>query len=495
MAGIGFELKKLFVGSGVIRKLRAYAYAAVICSGTMILAILLLLGIQALAQSYGMGEHQREVLVITMVYALLLSMIMTSGYQMFLSRYVADMMYQNQLGRVLPSLTGSALTLMVPGGAVYALLIMTAVELSPLQKLLNWILFMELIPVWLLMSYITAAKDYKAILLTFLAGVVLALLSGPVLIALGTDPLTAFLAALPLGYGVMLCGMLWVLLHYFPRGKGSLLGFIAWLSHTPDLLVTGTLSMTGAFVHIVLMWFSPLGSVVTGAFRQASLFDAAAFYAYLVTLPTNINFIISVEVNFYSTYREYFSAITDGGTMPQIRLARIRMERSLWQEITNLIVVQLFGMVIYMLVMSYVLPVIGFTTDMMHMFRLMCIGYSLYCIGTSLMLLQLYFNDRKGAMATAAALFAGNLAGTLLSFRLGSLYYGIGVITGGIAMYAASFPRLAQYVRRIDYNVYCSQPVFQELSHDFWKETAEKLERRAEVAALRRNRMRKDGMQ
>ena len=57
MAGIGFELKKLFVGSGVIRKMRAYAYAAVICSGTMILAVLLLLGIQAEARFFGVSEH------------------------------------------------------------------------------------------------------------------------------------------------------------------------------------------------------------------------------------------------------------------------------------------------------------------------------------------------------------------------------------------------------------------------------------------------------
>ncbi|MBQ8130707.1 MAG: hypothetical protein IJ175_10700, partial [Clostridia bacterium] len=116
MAGIGFELKKLFVGNGVIRKLRAYAYAAVICSGTMMLAILLLLGIQAMARHYGMAEHMREVLVATLVYALFLSMLITSGAQMFLSRYVADMIYQNQLGRVLPSLVGAALVLMVPGG-------------------------------------------------------------------------------------------------------------------------------------------------------------------------------------------------------------------------------------------------------------------------------------------------------------------------------------------------------------------------------------------
>ena len=180
LAGIGFELKKLFVGRGVIRKVRAYAYAAVICSGTMLLAILLLLGIQLIANHYGLGEHMLEVLVITMVYALFLSMMMTSGFQMFLSRYVADMMYQNNLGRVLPSLLGASLVLMIPGGVLYGFIVSTAEELTLFQKILNWTLFMELIPVWLLMSYITAAKDYRAILTAFLLGVAVALAGGPV---------------------------------------------------------------------------------------------------------------------------------------------------------------------------------------------------------------------------------------------------------------------------------------------------------------------------
>ena len=214
-------------------------------------------------------------------------------------------------------------------------------------------------------------------------------------------------------------------------------------------------------------------------FRQASLFDSASFYAYLVTLPTNINFIISVEVNFYTAYRRYFTAITDGGTMPEIQIARRQMERSMWQEIGNLIVVQVFAMVLYMLFMRYFLAMIGFTADMMHMFRVMCIGYSLYCIGISLMMLQLYFNDRRGAMWSALAFFLMNGVGTLLSIRLGSLFYGSGVILGGLAMYAVAFPRLSKYVRRINYNVYCSQPVFNEVTRDRWKDLAAKLEARA----------------
>ena len=50
----------------------------------------------------------------------------------------------------------------------------------------------------------------------------------------------------------------------------------------------------------------------------------------------------------------------------------------------------------------------------------------------------------------------------------------------GAVMYAVALPRLKHYVRRIDYNVYCSQPVFNEIRHDRWKALANRLEAHAE---------------
>ena len=44
MAGIGFELKKLFRRKGIFASFRAYGYAGVICTGPMLLGVLLLLG-------------------------------------------------------------------------------------------------------------------------------------------------------------------------------------------------------------------------------------------------------------------------------------------------------------------------------------------------------------------------------------------------------------------------------------------------------------------
>lgn len=43
MAGIGFELKKLFSRKGLLATVRAYTYATLVCAGPMLLGYLLLL--------------------------------------------------------------------------------------------------------------------------------------------------------------------------------------------------------------------------------------------------------------------------------------------------------------------------------------------------------------------------------------------------------------------------------------------------------------------
>lgn len=479
MAGIGFELKKLFVGQGVLKKLRAYAFASIICSGTMLLAIALLLGIQAMIKSFEATQIQLDIFTSTFVHSLLLSMLLTACMQTYLSRYVADQIYNNNPERVMPSLLGASLIMMIPGGIFYAWMLSTADALTLFQKLLNWVLFMELIPIWLQMSYITAAKDYQSVLNVFVIGIGLALAVCIWLMLFGVDVITAPMLGLVTGYGFMLAGFMYVLLGYFPVGSGSCFRFIRELSRYGDMLITGFLSMAGIFVHIIIMWYSPIGQTVTGVFRHAAMFDAASFYAFLVMLPANVNFIISVEVNFYNKYRHYFDAVVNGGTIAQLNHARDDMKAVLKQEISKLTQVQVFFMVIYIVSMRYLLPVIGFTAGMTGMFQVMCIGYSAYSIGNSLMFLQLYFNDRKGAMISTAVLFLANLAISLFTLSAPSYLYGLGIAVAGIAMYLVALPRLLWYIHRINFRVYCSQPVFPMRKDTRWMRLADRLDARA----------------
>ena len=84
MAGIGFELKKLFQKKGVLNTAKAYGYATAICAGPMLLGMILLLGIMALFHFFEIETHIRELLICMITYTLLVSAVghdhMTSSW-------------------------------------------------------------------------------------------------------------------------------------------------------------------------------------------------------------------------------------------------------------------------------------------------------------------------------------------------------------------------------------------------------------------------------
>ena len=90
MAGIGFELKKMFSKKGVFPLIKAYGYAATVCVGPMLLGMCFLIVIGAMSILFGTSEHERELLNSMVTYTLLSSMVLTGILSMVLTRFVAD---------------------------------------------------------------------------------------------------------------------------------------------------------------------------------------------------------------------------------------------------------------------------------------------------------------------------------------------------------------------------------------------------------------------
>ncbi len=64
--------------------------------------------------------------------------------------------------------------------------------------------FGELIVTWNAMSYLTAIKDYKGILISFITAVAVSLLVGFLLILIGIPHVERLMIAVTIGYGIML---------------------------------------------------------------------------------------------------------------------------------------------------------------------------------------------------------------------------------------------------------------------------------------------------
>ena len=204
MAGIGFELKKLFRRKGMLAGLRAYGYAGIICTGPMLLGVLLQGGLLLLCGWAGAPRAARDLLVCMVTYTLLASLTVTSFFSMPVTRFVADQLYEERAERVLPSFAGACAVQLALGCVGYGAFLLAS-SATFCQGLLCLWLFAELVVCWTAMSYLTALKEYRGILIAFAAAVGAAFGAGWVLVFwLGVPVVEGFLAATALGYGVML---------------------------------------------------------------------------------------------------------------------------------------------------------------------------------------------------------------------------------------------------------------------------------------------------
>lgn len=108
---------------------------------------------------------------------------------------------------------------------------------------------------WNGMSYLTAIKDYRGILCSFLAAIALAFGLGFVLVLLlGCPVLEGMLFAVTMGYGLMMVWDVVLLYRYFPQSEESPWAFLRWVDAFLPLAFTGLCTNIGLFAHLVICW-------------------------------------------------------------------------------------------------------------------------------------------------------------------------------------------------------------------------------------------------
>ena len=169
---------------------------------------------------------------------------------------------------------------------------------------------------------------------------------------------------------------------------------------------------------------------VKGLFYGAPYYDVPALIAFLTILVTSVNFVVSVEVNFYPKYRNYYSLFNDGGVVGDIVTAEEEMLAVLNRELRFTALKQLFVTAAVLSLENTLLALLplGFN-DLMHgYFRTLCVGYGLLRRGQHHSDDPAFFTDYGGAVA-AAAVFAVSASGlTALSMAFDPVFYGFGFL-------------------------------------------------------------------
>ena len=261
--------------------------------------------------------------------------------------------------------------------------------------------------------------------------------------------------------------MVWdvvLLYRYFPQSDESPWTFLRWVDAFLPLAFTGLCTNIGLFAHLVICWAGPSGVQVKGLFYGAPYYDVPALIAFLTILVTSVNFVVSVEVNFYPKYRNYYSLFNDGGVVGDIVTAEEEMLAVLNRELRFTALKQLFVTAAVLSLENTLLALLplGFN-DLMHgYFRTLCVGYGLYAVGNTILMILLYFTDYGGAVA-AAAVFAVSASGlTALSMAFDPVFYGFGFLIGAALFYLVTLFRLDAFTANLPYRVLGQQPIVAE---------------------------------
>ena len=470
MAGIGFELNRLFNRKSIVSYIGAYTAAAVVFTGPMLLGVVLLIFVRILSGAAGATLHEQDIIIVVITYALIASMLLNNIFNTTITRYVSDMLYMDRSERVMPSLHG-VVALQLAAGLLFYGLFMLFSGAGAVYSILGFILFSELVVVWTLISFVSAVKDYIRIILIFAIGVASGIICAFILTFLTSmEIITAMILSVYIGYGVMALGYYDTLKRYFPVNEGGSFRFVEYFFLNPQLALVGLFLSIGLFSHFVVVWLSPFGSQIIGVFRYAPLYDVPAFFAFLTTLVTTINFSTTTEVYFYPVYKNYYGLLNTNGSLQAIELAEREMLTVLKRELTYLIFKQFVVTLLLSTVGSAILTEVsfgGFNTTTRGLFRVLCVGYGIFASANGVLLILFYFTDYRDALISTV-LFAIGTLGTSLYFSFTGAdisSFGFGIMGGSILMYISAVLLLWNYTNNLQYNIFSKQPLLAEQQH------------------------------
>lgn len=460
MAGIGFELRKLFHKEGLINNIRAYAYSSLTTVGPMILCMLLITVLQIIMSKNGGSYFDWELYIATMSYCFIFSIIATSGVSMNLTRYIADMLYQKKYDRLMSSYYG-VLLLILPICSIIAIVFLWGVQGEFFYKLTAYFCFLLLVIIWIQGVYLSALKDYMRIARSFIIGAVLAMTIGWALLKFTSVPtVISALTGIDVGFFII---VLLSSIHFeqkFPRGSVTYyFEYLHYFKKFKSLFFAGCFIYSGIYLHNIVYWFSEKATVIADQFHVNMFYDVPVFYAFLSVMPTLVTFVVSVETSFYEKFRVYYLNILEGGTIQDIKAAKKQMQKTLIREISFLMEIQLLFTVISIALGIKFLPYIGFTMEQLDLFIILALAYFLFIMVFVFTHILMYFDDQKGVLWIGLLFFILNIVCTYWMMKLG--YDGLGIFIAAFVAIVAVIARLLYVLRNIDYYTFCAQPMNQ----------------------------------
>jgi uncharacterized membrane protein len=458
MAGIGFQLRKIMSAQTFGNVLQAYAYAAIISSGPLILSIasLALLGLFIAPMS-----SREDVLVfftsVTHIYSF--TLILTGPAQLVFSRYASDCLYAGHPNRVFP-----ALVTVLAFGAPFLLLIgwvlfVILVKAPPVFQLTSAFMMPVVGSIWLISAYLTALKNYMRVIISYASGYA----SGFLLAWVAVRLWGAHCAMLGFALGhvlllVLLFGLVCSEIGSAPLRPGEILAcfrkyhLLAWC---------GLLYNLGIWADkFIFWWLAPDRMHVNGVLYAMPVYDRAIYLGFLSVIPGMAIFLLSLETNFAAKCELFFKQVVGKATLGELQATRQQMISALVSEVFLLIKVQGAITLLLIILAEDLMPVLQLGALETGVFRVVLLGSLLLVLFLSFLTI-LFYLDKKADSLISCAIFCGvNALVTLVSVLAGEQWYGLGFDLAVAFALAYAALRVNYHLHRLEYDTFSLQPLY-----------------------------------
>lgn len=482
MAGIGFSLRKLFKDKSCYGYAKAYAWTGMVTTGPFVVMVCLILGVQLLYNYFEIADYQSSLYIESVVYPFIFSHIVVSGFHMVITRYIADKMYERDLKSILSSVFGMLSIVLTIGGIIGFLFFLWA-PLPFFLELTTFIFYMEMMIILLLASYVSVLRNFIFIVKAYGYGVIAALIGTFLVLYVPwfEDIVVWTMLMMDMGAFIIAALLLHNIYMFFGFENYFNYDFIDYFSKFKKLFFINFFYTAGLYSHNIIMWFGPHGLCLADTYYYQPQYDVSTFFAYMSILPVMMLLVINTEINFYDKFRRYLMFITEKGNYEEITQSREEMLQVMWSEIRNIFDFQLVAVFCFIAFGNIVMPMVGLGFYGIDIYNMLVLSAFSIGIMQAVMIMLLYLEDKDGALMTTALMLVLSIIFNLVSvFYLGEKTYGLGAVAANFCALIFSVYRLNEYAAKIDYHIFCSQPVLAVKADGFFSKLHEKIFKKEE---------------
>lgn len=459
MAGIGFELKKLFNKEGIISTVFAGLYATVVTVGPTLMVILCMNLMYYILPYVNVPYMEKEILSSTILYVFIFALIVSSPINIILSRYTADKIYQEDYDSVLSALdTGNFILagLTVLTGVPFGIAMYFIGGFSLAYILVTYLFYAGLIFSFYCMTFITLLKEYRKITFSFLLSLITGILFACLLVFWwGFSAINGILGGLTLSFNMIAVMLMSRIRRNFKTHNRNTREVLRYVTKCWKLLLSSLFYTVGLYAHNFVFWFfSSYQVLVAKVFLSAPTYDMVTYLAMLSNISILVIFVVNVETKFHTAYKIYCESII-GASGKDILKAKQRMIEVLRKEFLYIVQLQIIiNICVFVLVIAFAAD-LGISGRILTMYPVMSMAYMLIYLVQCMTIFQYYLDDGGGAVLVGLIFMLGNTVGSLISVHFAPVFAGCGVLFGTFLSFTFAFFRIRYMLVHLDEHIYC----------------------------------------